>query len=92
MVKKYVKDIRNGEKELVIKTIKRKESNVNYEAGSGAVIGMKMRAFDTYRIVVDNNRHDIDKKMYEECSEGDEVVFYVGPISRKVLGIEVKKD
>lgn len=90
LVKRYIQDIRNGEKEIVLRTIKRKESNVDYEAGSGALVGMKMNAYDTYRIVVGDNRYDIDRNMYYKCKQGDEVLFYVGPISRKVLAIELK--
>jgi len=94
MVRKYLADIRNNTKRAVGKTIKRKETWEDYEAGSGQVsdsYAREMKAFQAYAFIIDNFRYKVDKELYENCNEGDEVNFFYAPISNYRLGIELKE-
>ena len=89
---KYLSDIKNNEKVLETKVILKKESKRDYEAGSGTLyIGQKMKGFDSFSIIVDNYRYRVDKDLYINSNEGDEVVFSYAPVSRYLLSIELKK-
>ncbi len=87
---KYLSDIRNNEKEIEIKTIQKKESKRDYEAGSGT-LGQEMKGFDSFNIVVGNYRYRVDKDLFMNCNEEDEVLFNYAPISRYLINIELKK-
>ena len=93
ITRKYLSDIRNGIKEFEIKKIKRKESKLDYEAGSGTLyIGQDMKGFDSYSLIIDNYRYHVDKELFEDCKDGDEVIFFFGPLSRFRLSIELRKN
>lgn len=89
---KYLKDIRNNEKVIETKIIQLKELKKDYEAGSGTLyIGQEMKDFDSFSIFVDNFRYRVEKELFLNCNEGDEVNFNYGPVSRYLINIELKK-
>ena len=98
MIRKYVADIRNGEKEIEVKIVMQKESKEDYEAGSG-ISGTsgtyytenEMTAFTNCSIIVENTRYRVDEDFYKSVKVGDEVCFHYGPISRDLIKIEMKK-
>lgn len=93
--KKYLKDVRNGEKEIVLKPIQKKEHKIDYEAGSGKishVSAREMNAFDSYSIIIDNTRYRVDKEFYNDCNEGDEVEFHYALKSKFMLSMELAKN
>jgi len=93
MTWKYLSDIENKEKLLEFKVISKKEFEYTYEAGSGSLyIGQKMKQFDAYSLVIDYYRYNIEKTLFDKCNEGDDVVLFMAPKSKHLLGIELKKD
>jgi amino acid permease len=77
---KYVSDIRNKEKLIETKIIQKKETKRDYEAGSGTLyVGQEMKGFDSFSIVVENYRYRVDKDLFENCFEGDEILFNYAP-------------
>jgi hypothetical protein len=89
---KYISDIRNDEKVIETKTIQKKEYKTDYEAGSGTLyIGQEMKGYDSFSIVVENCRYKVDKDVFLNCNEGDEIIFNYAPISRYLINIEQKK-
>ncbi len=95
MIRKYVTDIRNGEKEIEVKIVMQKESKEDYEAGSGStnsvIYTKEMNSFTNCSIIVDNTRYRVDEDFYKLVKVGDEVCFNYGPISRDLIKIEMKK-
>ncbi|MBT3422825.1 MAG: hypothetical protein HOA61_07550 [Bacteroidetes bacterium] len=88
----YLADIRYNEKVIETKTIQKKESKRDYEAGSGTLyIGQEMKGFDSFSIVVENYRYRVDKNLFMYCNEGDEVLFNYAPLSRYLINIELTK-
>ena len=88
----YLADIRNGIKKQEIKQIRLKEAFTDYEAGSATLfVTQKMNPYTRYNIIVNNTRYRVEKEFYENCNEGDEVVFYFAPQSNYLLTIELKK-
>jgi len=93
MIGKYQKDISNKEKILEVKTIQKKESITDYEAGSGSMyLGQKMNAFDKYSIIIENTRFDVDKDFYETCNAGDDVTFHIAPKSKHRIKMVLNKN
>ncbi len=93
MIGKYQKDISNKEKILEVKTIQKKESITDYEAGSGTMYpGQKMKGFDSYSIIIANTRYRVDKDFYETCNAGDEVTFHIAPKSKQRLKMGMNKN
>jgi len=97
MIRKYVSDIRNGEKEIEVKIVMQKESKVDYEAGSGlsglsgtGYTDQEMTPFTNCSIIVENTRYRVDEYFYKSVKVGDEVCFHYGPISRDLIRIEQK--
>lgn len=89
MMRKYIRDIKNDEKELYLKTITRKEQVTDYEAGSGIVgkIGKDMKLFTQYSFIIDNIRYKVEEDLFQKLEEGEEVFFAIAPISRYQLEI-----
>jgi hypothetical protein len=88
--RKYITDIKNDEKDLKRYPIQKKESKVDYEAGSGRLkFGGEMKAFDHYLLTIDDCVHDVDKEMFDRASVGDEVIMHTAPISGHLLKIEL---
>ena len=93
IIGKYQKDISNKEKILEAKTIQKKKSITDYEAGSGTMYpGQKMKGFDSYSIIIDNTRYRVDKDFYETCNAGEKVTFHIAPKSKHRLRMELNKN
>jgi len=93
MNRKYISDIRNGEKCFEIKNIQFKEKNKDFEAGSATLyIGQEMNEFYRYDLIIENTRYRVDKNLYENCENGDEIVFFIAPKSKFLLQMELKKN
>ncbi len=91
---KVKRDIRNGEKILKKKTIQRKESMVDVEAGSANVGTMphnrRMNKFIRYDLIIDNTKYRIDKELFEKCKDGDDIYFHIAPESKFRIKIDFK--
>ncbi len=76
---KYFADIRNNEKIQIIKILQDKNYTTEY-----------YRSFVTgkYNFVVENITFEVEKQLYETCSEKDKLIFYYAPKSKFLLGIE----
>jgi hypothetical protein len=44
---------------------------------------------EVFSIVVDNYRHVVEEELFNNCNEGDEVLFIYAPWSRHLLGIQL---
>lgn len=95
--RKYWSDLRKGEKDVLIKSVERKESKEDFEAGSsvGYSTNGKKHAFYSgmsshmeYYIIVDNARYRIDKEMWEQVNENDKIEFHFAPRSKELLAIK----
>lgn len=93
---KYISDIRNNEKIIETKTIQRKESKIDTEAGSGNMTPLPhnnpMKEFVRYDLIIENTRYKIDKELFENCANGDKVYFHIAPKSNFRLKIELKRN
>jgi hypothetical protein len=89
---KYLKDIRNNEKDQIRYTIQKKENKVDYKTGSASLwYTQKMKPSDHYLLTIDNCGQDVDKELFDRASVGDEVVLHMAPISGLLLKIELVK-
>ena len=91
MTNKYIKDIRNNEKEIITKIISAKEFKIDYEAGSGTIDG-NMKAFGNYSLIIDNYKYSVEKDFFESCKEGDKVIFHIALISRHRVKMELAEN
>ena len=90
--RRYYADIKNNEKDVLIKTIQKLEAGKSYEAGSGTMyFGQKMKSSDQFSVIVDNYRYKIDKELFDNCRKGGEILFNYTRESRFLLGLELKR-
>ena len=91
MNRKLYLDIRNKEKVAEKKIIQRKIEMKDYEAGSGNMTSLPhnnpMKEFMRYDIIIENTKYRVDKDLFDNCSNGNEVLFLYAPISRYRLSI-----
>ena len=91
---KYYVDIRNNEKVAETKTVQRKIDIKDFEAGSGNMTTLPhnnpMNEFIRYDLVIENTKYRVEKELFEKCSMGDEVLFFIAPKSNYLLSIEKK--
>lgn len=93
MNRKYISDIKNGEKNYEVKIIQSKEKTKDTEAGSATIcIKQKMNEFYRYDLIIENTRYRVEKELFESCENGDEIVFFTAPKSKYLLQIELKKN
>ncbi|MCU4175340.1 hypothetical protein [Carboxylicivirga sp. N1Y90] len=92
MTNKFLKDIRNDEKELHTKVIDKMENHIDFDAGGGksSCLLKEKEAFTSFYFVIKNTRYKVKKQLYEQCQEGDEVFFVIAPISRYQFEIILK--
>lgn len=93
MNRKYYADIRNNQKIAHTKILQRKNSTNDYENRDTArKMGAadRMRDYVRYELIVDNVKYNVEKDLFDQCSEGDELVFYIAPVSKHLLSIEKK--
>ncbi len=97
--RKFWSDLRTGEKDVLIKTIDRKESKEDFEAGSSVGISTngkksafykEMNAFTNYAIIVENVRYRVDKELWDRVNEKDKIEFHFAPRSKELLAIKKK--
>lgn len=91
MNRKLILDIRNGEKVVEFKRVQLKEKKRDFEAGSGT-LQSKMNEFEQYNLVIDNCVYRVDKEVFDRCETGEEVAFFIAPISKYQLQIDLKKN
>jgi hypothetical protein len=92
MNRKYISDIKNGEKTYEVKIIQLKEKTKDFEAGSATIyIGQEMNEFYRYDLIIENTRYRVDKELFENCENGEEIVFFTAPKSKYLLQMELKK-
>jgi len=82
MNRKYFIDIRNGVKDIRRKKVQKKESKVDYKAGSGT-------SNNDYSIIVDNIEYSVEKDVFDRCKEGEEVIFNYAPFSNYLISIDL---
>ena len=93
-------DLREGIKISKRGKVQDKELTYLSEAGSGMLFipilgnlfpklwGQKMRQKEGYFLIINNTRHEVDQKLYEGLSQGDQVNIYYAENSNSQLGIE----
>lgn len=96
--RKYWIDLKKGEKNILVKSISKKESKEDYEAGSsvGYSTNGKKHAFYSgmnshmeYYIIVDNVRYRIDKETWEQVNENDKIEFHVASSCKELFSIKI---
>jgi len=50
-----------------------------------------MKPLNIYSFIIDNTRIKVDKNLFVDCKEGDEVEFHIVPISQHRIRIEKRK-
>lgn len=92
MNRNYYQDIRNNRKTAIPKIIQKKVAHKDFEVGSGNYTTLphnkEMKSFTRYNLIIEHQKYRITKELYELCSDGDEVLFYYAPASKKLLSIE----
>lgn len=87
---KYLSDIRNGVKRVETRVIQKKQSKVDFEAGSGTLyIGQEMKKRTRCNIIVNNIPYRVDKNFFLNCNESDEVLFNFAPCSDYLINVEL---
>ena len=89
--RKYLADLRYNVKETEPKFIERKKSKEDFAADNERPRSYRMTNYARYDLIIDNTKYRVSKELFDKCSEGDEVLFNVAPISKYLLSIE-KKD
>jgi len=91
MIRKYLIDINSGEKELIEKKVQKKLFFIDHEPGSGSlIIGQKMKAFESYNLVIEGKRYNVEKELFEKTEEDGIVFFHIAPVSDELLKIDLK--
>jgi ABC-type transport system involved in multi-copper enzyme maturation permease subunit len=91
MIRKYLIDINSGEKELIEKKVQKKLFYIDYEPGSGSLfIGQKMKAFESYNLVIEGKKYNVEKELFEKTEEDGTVFFHIAPVSDELLKIDLK--
>jgi len=49
-----------------------------------------MTSYARYDLIIANTKYKVSKDFFDKCSEGDEVIFNIAPISGYLLGIDKK--
>lgn len=95
--RKWWIDLRNNEKEVVTKRVNKKESKVEFAAGSSVGISttgkksplfLEQKSYVEYSLIIENVRYKVDKEVWEKVKEKDEVEFHYAPKSKYLLGIQ----
>ncbi|WP_319479886.1 hypothetical protein [uncultured Draconibacterium sp.] len=84
---KYYRDLQFNEKVQVLKTLISKSQNDIYNT-SALNSGMSKAYTEKFEFVVDDTKFDVDKDLFERCSEGDQLIFNYAPKSEYLLSIE----
>lgn len=89
IMRKYLLDIRNGEKIIEFKQLTKKETVLSHEAGSGSVaVWQKMKDLNLYNLIIEGKRYKVSKQLFDVCHEGDFVEFHIAPRSGFRLQIQ----
>ena len=86
---KYYRDLQFNEKVQVVKTLVNKSKSTIYHASA---LGSNMsKAYnEKFEFVVDGINFNVDKELFERCTEGDQLIFNYAPKSEYLLSIEKK--
>lgn len=97
--RKFWEDLKNRRKDILIKKVQNKNSNVSYEAGSSIGYSFKenksahfrgQKEHDIYNLIIDNYRYKVKKELYDLVEIGDEVEFHYASKSKFLLSINKK--
>ncbi len=98
--KEYNMDLKDGSKIVTLEKIEKKETVVDYEAGSGTLHipvlgdifpklwGQKMREIRKSSLVIKGKKHWVEKQLFDSVSEGDEVEMHYAGCSGTLLEIQ----
>jgi len=92
IIRKFITDIRRGEKLVVKAIIQKKVSKVDYEPGSGSLVGQEMKAYEAYSIQIEGILYPVESEFFSKANEGDEVLMHIAPRSEYLLKIELIKN
>ena len=96
---KVNRDLKDNKKELLKKRVEKKIEEKTYEAGSGALNipiledlfpkfwGQKMRATRQYYVVANDQRYEVDKKLYDELKKNTDFYIHFAKHSETVLSL-----
>ncbi|GEM_PF-1324768 len=90
--RRVIKDLNSGKKLIITKRVKRKEFKVDHEPGSSvgtrvsdrkenSMFYKSMNAFNSYSIIVGNERHRVDEDLWNSIEEGDYIDFHTAKYS-----------
>ncbi len=94
------KDLKDNNKTILVREIKKKYTEKSYEAGSGSLyipglgdkfpklFGQKMREGTKYFIVAGEFTHEVDKTDFLNLKKGENALIHYGPNSGTVLCYE----
>lgn len=86
--RKYYQDLQFNEKIQVTKTLMSKCKTTDYIASSGK--NMTKAYIEKFEFVVDDIKFNVDKELFECCTEGDKLIFNYALKSQYLLSIEKK--
>ncbi|WP_319591843.1 hypothetical protein [uncultured Draconibacterium sp.] len=84
---KYYRDLQFNEKTQIIRTLVSKSERKDYHAASPRS-GMSKAYNEIYEFIVDDVKFDVDKELFERCSEGDKLILNYALKSQYLLSIE----
>jgi len=101
MNRKYYKDLKSRNKNVIVERVDRKERSITYEAGSGMlnrpILGylfpklwkQEMKSKNRFDLIIKNTRYEIDEQLYEKINNGDTVEMHYTIFSKMLLNIEL---
>nr|WP_321354047.1 hypothetical protein [uncultured Draconibacterium sp.] len=87
--RKFYRDLQFNEKIQIIRTLMSKSERKDYHAASPRS-GMSTAYNEIYEFVVDDVKFDVDKELFDRCTEGDQLILNYAPKSEYLLSIEKK--
>lgn len=101
MNRKYLRDLRSGQKKTVMKQVTDKINETSYEAGSGLpyvpILGdlfprlwkMKPRSTEMYYLVVEGRKYEVEKEIFDVAGIDGGVEMYYTMHSNDFLGFAI---
>lgn len=85
-------DLKKGYKTIDRKTIQKKESKIDFEAGSGkSHMFQKMNSFNAYYLIIENTRYRVKEELFNTVEMGSSVSFELTAHRKHRLAITKSK-
>ena len=89
--RKINKDLKTGTKFVRKERIMGTKHEIDYEAGSGALQGGKMKPYSKYTLIINGIAYNIEKELFENVKEGDLIEIHEAIFSGVLLGFKKLK-